>query len=235
MLSLKRVWATMVCDVRLQTRHGFYYAAATLILFNVVILGQLPAETIAWFLPPFLVVNLLINSFYFVGGLILLEKAEGTLSVQIITPLRPAEYLLSKAITLIVLSLLENGLMIALIWGVSWTILWLLMGVIAAAGLLTCVGVMVAVRYDGINEYLLPSMIYTSLLTLPIFPYAGVGPAWVLAWHPLHGAFQLLQAPFHSIPGWQLGLGLVTSLFWLGVAWWLCGRAFYQHIIVRAG
>lgn len=113
--------------------------------------------------------------------------------------------------------------------------LWLLMGVIAAAGLLTCVGVMVAVRYDGINEYLLPSMIYTTLLTLPILPYGGVGPAWMFAWHPLHGAFQLLQAPFYPIPGWQLGLGLVTSLFWLGVAWWLCGRAFYQHIIVRAG
>lgn len=234
MLSVRRLWATMVCDVRLQTRHGFYYAAAVLLLFNIAILTQLPRETVAWLLPPLLLINLLINSFYFVGGLLLLEKAEGTLAVQIITPLRPIEYLLAKVLTLLALSLAENGLLIGLVWGLNGAMVWLLLGVIAAASLFTCAGLIVAVRYAGINEYLMPSLLYTTLLTAPIFPYAGVGPAWVWAWHPLHGAFTLLQAPFHPVPLWQLGLGVVGSMVWLVIMGWVCGRAFYYHIVVRS-
>jgi fluoroquinolone transport system permease protein len=234
MFSVKRLWATMVCDVRLQVRHGFYYAAAVLLLFNVAILTQLPQETVAWLLPPFLLVNLLINCFYFVGGLMLLEKAEGTLAVQIITPLRPAEYLLAKVLTLSILSLAENGVMVALVWGINGAMVWLLLGLIAAASLLTCAGLIVAVRYAGINEYLMPSLLYTTLLTAPLFPYAGAGPAWLWAWHPLHGAFTLLQAPFHPIPLWQLGLAVMSALVWITIMGWLCGRAFYEHIVVRS-
>ena len=61
--------------------------------------------------------NLTINSFYFMSGLILLEKGEGTLEYQVVTPLRSWEYMASKVLTLGLLSILESVLVIIAVSG----------------------------------------------------------------------------------------------------------------------
>lgn len=40
--------------------------------------------------------------------------------------------------------------------------------------------------------------------------------------------------PFHPIPLWQLGLAVVSALVWITIMGWLCGRAFYEHIVVQS-
>ena len=44
--------------------------------------------------------NLVIGTFYFMGGLVLLEKDEGSLEARVTTPLKPTEYLSAKVLTL---------------------------------------------------------------------------------------------------------------------------------------
>jgi fluoroquinolone transport system permease protein len=73
----KRLYNTMLWDVRLQFRNGFYYATLVVAVVSTVLLRQLPQDTLAWVLPIFVLGNLLMNGFYFVSGLVLLERVKG--------------------------------------------------------------------------------------------------------------------------------------------------------------
>lgn len=97
---LARLRAAAAADVRLQLRNGFYAAAAFVAVCLVLLLGPLSADTVALLLPPLVLLNLQVNTFYFIGGLVLLERAEGSLEALTVTPLRPWEYLSAKVATL---------------------------------------------------------------------------------------------------------------------------------------
>ncbi|MBR9990063.1 MAG: ABC transporter permease, partial [Gemmatimonadetes bacterium] len=76
---MRRLRATLLCDVRLQLRNGFYYATAFMLLVWALILAWLPAADLRWILPPLVLGNLVINTFYFLAALVLLEHDEGSL------------------------------------------------------------------------------------------------------------------------------------------------------------
>jgi fluoroquinolone transport system permease protein len=231
----KRLYSTILWDIRLQFRNGFYYAAAVVALMAVILLNQLPPETLAWALPVFILGNLLMNGFYFISGLVLLEKGEGTLEAQIVTPLRNQEYLLAKVATLTVLSLLENLAIVALTYGFGPHLLKVLVALLTAAPLFALFGFVVVVRYDAVNEFLLPSIGFAALLSLPMITYLGLDLPWLIYLHPLQGNLLWLTAAFQPVPTWQLGLTFLYSLAWIGVGAYLSRRAFYRFVIVREG
>lgn len=193
---MKRLTATIACDVRLQVRNGFYYAAGFVAFFWVLALSRVPVENLGGFMPVFILANLLINTFYFIAGLVLLEKGEGTLMAQVVTPLRIWEYLASKVITLTGLSLLENLLIVGLGYGLNFNLLPLLIGMSLATTLYTLVGFVAVSRYDSINEYLFPSFLYTLVFIPPFLPYMGLGESWLFYLHPLQAPLLLTKAVF---------------------------------------
>jgi fluoroquinolone transport system permease protein len=231
----KRLYNTMLWDVRLQFRNGFYYATLVVAVVSTVLLRQLPQDTLAWVLPIFVLGNLLMNGFYFVSGLVLLEKGEGTMEAQIVTPLRSQEYLFAKVATLTLLSLLENLFIVVLTYGFGPLLLKVLVGLALAAPLYVLFGFMVVVRYDAVNEFLLPSIVYASVLSLPMITYLGLDLSWFIFLHPLQGSLLWLTAAFQPIPAWQLVLSLLYGLVWIGLAAYLARRAFYRFVIIREG
>ena len=87
-MNTPRLLRTIVIDVRLQFRNGFYYASAFVAVVLVLFLSQLRAVDLGPWWPAIILENLVINAFYFMAGLVLLEKGEGTLEALVVTPLR---------------------------------------------------------------------------------------------------------------------------------------------------
>ena len=232
---MKRLLASIRLDVRLQFRNGFYYAAAFVAVLSVLLLSQLPDASLAWLLPLFVMNNLIINNFYFVAGLVLLEKGEGTLEAQVVTPLRTDEYLASKAMTLALLSLLETLLIAGLTAGLNFNVLILSAGVTVMAIFFMLTGFIVVARYDSINEYLLPSVLYTALLALPLLPYVGVAESRLFYLHPLQPMLLLLQTAFRPAAAWQLTYGVVYSSLWLVLIYHFSRRTFHRFVITKEG
>ena len=232
---MKRLTSTVICDVRLQVRNGFYYAAGFVALFWVLALSQVPVENLGWFMPVFILSNLLMNTFYFIAGLVLLEKGEGTLMAQVVTPLRTREYLASKVITLTFLSLLENLLIVGLGYGLDFGLLPLLVGMILAAAIYTLAGFVAVSRYDSINEYLFPSFLYTLLFIPPFLPYFGLGESWLFYLHPLQAPLLLTQAAFQPVAMWQWLYGVLYSGLWIGLFFWWSRQAFAQFVVAAEG
>ena len=88
-------------------------------------------------LPAVVFGNLVAVNFYFMAGLVLLEKWEGTLEAQVVTPLADWEYLVSKTVTLAALSLVEQFVIVGSAYGLGFGVGALIGGVALAAILYT--------------------------------------------------------------------------------------------------
>lgn len=232
---MKRLWGTLINDIRLQWRNGFYVATAVMMALFVLLLSQAQREDLSFLLPVVMINNIIVNGYYFVAGLVLLEKSEGSLQAQVVTPLRPAEYLAGKILSLTLLSLVENGLLALLVMGDAISVGWLLWGVAAGVCFFTLAGLMVVVRYEAINEFLLPSLGIATLCALPLLPYFGVSDtalAATLAYlHPLQAVLLALGAGAGAAPaGWQQAYVVVYAVAFNAVAFVLAQRAYVRFV-----
>ena len=232
---MNRLASALAWDVRLQVRNGFYYAAAFVALVVVAVFSQLPLGEAKWILPALLFSNLMIGTFYFVGGLVLLEKAERTLDAQVVTPLRPIEYLASKTLSLTGLALAENLIIVWLAYGTDFQVLPAVAGMALISILYALLGFAVVIRYDSINEYLLPSFFYTLLISLPMIDYFGFWRSWVFYLHPMQAPLMLLKAAFLPVQAWEAVYGILYSALWIGLMMNWSRRAFRRFVIAREG
>ncbi len=232
---MKRLLATVHCDIRLQFRNGFYYAAAFVVAYLSLLLLWPRRSDLAWILPACIFGNLMMNTFYFLSGLLLLEKREGTLEAQVVTPLRTGEYLGSKLVTLTGLSLAENLFIILIAYGADFRAFPLLLGMVLACAIYCLAGFAVAARYDSINEFLMPSMLFTVLFSIPLLPYFGYLEGWWHYLHPLMGPLLLMEAGFQTVPLWKQVYGALYPLAWLAPIFVWSRSAFYRFVIAREG
>ena len=185
---MHRLAATVRLDLRLQWRNGFYYVVAFVLACWFVLLTRLPAIDWGYVLPAVVFGNLVMVNFYFIAGLVLLEKGEGTLEAQVVTPLADWEYLASKTATLTALSLVEQVVIVWSAHGGGFAVGPLVAGIVLAAVLYTLVGFLLIARYRSINEYMFPSILFTAVLSLPMLHYFGLWDTWLLLSPSLHGA-----------------------------------------------
>ena len=232
---MNRLTATLGCDLRLQWRNGFYYAAGFVALYSVLLVGWLDREDRIWVLPAFIFVNLLINTFYFLAGLVLLEKREGTLEAQVVTPLTTCDYLLSKLVTLTGLAVAENLAIAAVSYGLGFHLPLLIAGMVLGCAIYALFGFIAVARYDSINEFLFPSFVYTMLFVPPLVPYLGFSEHWVYHLHPMAAPLALMKAAFVPVAPWQLVSGTLYSIAWIGIAWLWSRQVFRRFIVEREG
>ncbi len=222
-------------DVRLQFRNGFYYASAFVAVVFLLVVISLPAFDFRPLWPAIILENLVINAFYFMSGLVLLEKGDGILEALTVSPLRDSEYLSAKVLSLTLLSVLETLLIVVFASGFSFHWPLLVAGVLLLIGILSLYGFIVVSRYDSISEFLMPSVLWTFGISLPLLYYFNIWRTPLMFLHPLQAPLLLIQGAFQPLPTWQIVYGLAYGFAWLVVAMLLARRAFHRFIVRKEG
>lgn len=232
---MSRFLSTLVWEWRLQWRHGIFYAAAFVVLVWGIFLRQLPADMVEYVLAPVLYIDLSIFGFYFMAGLLYLEKGEGVLQVLVITPLRGREYLAAKLVSLTVLGVLVSLCVTALVSEATVNWLWLAAAVAINSLFFILMGFALAVRYDAISEFFVPSMGFLALAQLPFFDFYGVWSGWPLYLVPFQAALLLVRGAFEPLAPWQWIYALTYVLGGIAVAYWWARRAFERFVVRSEG
>ena len=232
---MKRLLTALQADIRLQFRNGFYWAAAFVAICCIILLRQLELDDWVRLLPVFFLSNLLAGTFYFVAGLVLLEKREGTLTARIVTPLRDWEYLASKTLSLAGLAILESYSILALT-GMALRPIPLLLGVAACSVMLTLAGFICVSRFSSINEYLFPSFLITLVFVPPFLDYLGILESSLNLLHPLAPPLTLAGLAVEGEGGLADWLyGLTGSVLWSGLLFWAAIRAYRRFVVAEEG
>lgn len=212
-------------DAILQARNGFYWATAFVVVVIGALLLNVPeaarADHAAW-VPALLAINLQITTFFFVAGLILLERDEGTLTALAVSPLSPGIYLAARTITLTTLAAVETIAIVWIVFGTdgSWGLI--LSGTVALGVSYTGSGAAIGTRYESANAMLLPASVFVAALLLPLLPHFGLARRALFLLHPTEPALTLIRAGYGSATASDVGFGFVGSIFWSAIAYW-CG------------
>jgi fluoroquinolone transport system permease protein len=172
----------------------------------------------ALWVPALLVVNLPITTFFFVAGLILLERDEGTLNALGVSPVTASQYLAVRMTTLIALAALESMAVVSIAFALgSWMLL--AAGTVALGVFYTASGAGISVRYTSINELVLPASVFVTFLLLPLLPHFGLVPRAPFLMHPVEPALTLLRGAYTPLTPLDALFGGVGSMIWGGLAW----------------
>ena len=232
---MNRWSAVLRLDVRLQFRYGFFYAGVFVAVIWLAILRLIPTESLTMVLPAFLLGQALTTTFYFVAGLVSLEKGEGTLEALIVTPVGSGEYLASKIVTLTFLSVAEGLVIVFATYGFGADLLLLAPAMILLSIFYTLVGFVIISRYDSIAEYLLPSVPYTLVLNLPLIDYFELWPHAVWYLIPTQAPLLLMKAAFQPIEDWQMIYAVTYSLLAVAIGYRWAVKTFHRFVVRSIG
>ncbi len=230
---MTRLQTAVRWDMRLQFRNGFYYAAAFIAVIMTIVLWQFPKAELPTVLPVFVLGNMTVGTFYFMAGLVLLEKGDGVLEGLVVTPLRQSEYLGAKLASLTLLTIGENMLIVTAVFGLNYNLILLALGIGLTACFNILLGFIVVARYDSINRFIMPSILITTLLALPLVDYLGLWQSPLIYLHPVQAMLLLLKGAFQPIAVWQIVYGVLYAALWIGLLFQVSQRIFYRFIILK--
>ncbi len=205
-------------DFRLQWKYGFYALYLFLCALYIGILLFLPegvrrtAAVILVFSDPAAM------GLFFLGAMVLFEQSQHVVSSLAVAPVSAGEYVLSKLLSLSIVST-GAGVLIALFSGGGFSPLPLLMGIFLGSMLFSAVGMILAAHSATLNRFLLITVPAEILIILPAI-------AWLLGFCPpalmLHPGVCVILL---LMGGENLWLALAVLLVWTAGFYLLASRA----------
>jgi fluoroquinolone transport system permease protein len=219
---MSRLTSTLRLDAMLQARyHVYWIVVGTTVALGAALRSVLTPDQLDFFMPVIVMYGVSLTTVFLVGVLILLERSDGTLDAQMVSPLRPGEYLASKITTLVGLALVESVCMALFAYGPGFSLGWLVLAVTMRATIGVAVGVAVAVRYRAITRFLLPGIAASLAFDLPSIWYFGLWPTALFYVWPSMPPLLLAKSAFLPVEPLQWvyaflygGLVVATAVWW---------------------
>ena len=207
MRLLHAVWA----DIRFQFKQGFYLVYVLITVMYLIILSFLPEDVLSVGLPLVVFSDPSILGLFFIGGIIMLEKMQGILSVLVVSPLRTIEYILSKVISLAFVSVLAAFAITGFshYGSVNWLLVFL--STVLTSGIFTLCGIMITAGCNTVNQYMIKTVPYMLLLVLPCFSLIGFPYSYLFSIIPSVAALRLMLGAYTGIPLFE-AVGLIIYL-----------------------
>lgn len=227
-----RLLHAVLADIRFQIKQGFYFVYVVITAMYLIIMSFLPDDILAIALPLVVFSDPSVLGLFFIGGIILMEKGQGVLMVLVVSPLRSWEYILSKVISLAIVSVLAA---FAITYFSHSTVNWwlLLLSTILTSGIFTLLGIMINAGCNTVNQYMLKTIPYMLLVILPCFALLGFPYSGYFTVFPGVAALKLMLGAYHGIL-WSEAIALTVYL--LGINFLLLKlavRVFEKKIVYQ--
>lgn len=230
-----RLFSSIKADIMFQFRHYLYYVYLIISALYVLLLYFIPSPTkekMAMFL---LFSDCSFLGAFFIGGIVLLEKDQGIYHHTFVTPIKVAEFIWSKVISLAIISLASSFIIFVCSFGFTFKLVFLVIGVTLNSIFASLLGIIFAVRVNSINQYLLLSPLFVTIFFLPILEVLTIWDSWLLYFIPGKAGLLLMDGVFNPLSFAEWGYVLAMFSITIFITYKLAHQAFYKYIILRIG
>jgi fluoroquinolone transport system permease protein len=232
---MNRLLSALRWEVLVQFRQNIFYAALFVTVLWSAVLFQIPDTGIVPVLVSILFLDLSIFGFFFMAALYYLEKGDRVLEGLVVTPLRVVEYLTAKIGVLTALSVLVGAVVTLVVYGFAINWGWYVLAVVGMSVPISLLGFVLAARYNGINEFLVPGVFFLLVMQLPLLGYLGIWDNPLLYLIPSQPGMLLLKATFNGAPLWEIGYALLYLAILIFVSWRWAEQTFVRVIARQVG
>lgn len=193
-----RLSSALKTDIRFQLKQGIYAIYLIVTFFYLVVISALP-ETLHSIIVPFMVFSdPSIVGFFFIGGVIMLEKTQGIFTYLSITPLRLSEYILSKLLSYSFLAEIAGFAIVITVYEnpVNWPVLFI--GILLTSVFFTLLGFLAVTNCKTMNQYFLRMVPYILIGVLPCLGMLKSSTS-LLHIFPSLTALELVYGAFHTL------------------------------------
>lgn len=210
-----RIYNLIKGDIDFQLKYGFYFVYAVFTLFYVLLMQVFPDSIKERVAAIMIYSDPAAMGLFFMGAIVLLEKSQRVLNSIAVSPVRVWEYILSKVISLGVISTLV-GIIISLTVNKDNTIT-VAIAVFLGSILFSLLGLLVAAKINSLNQFLVATLPFELICFIPPMLYLfGYGRSF-LQYHPgsiLIGIMiedvEFSPALIGIVIGWILLIYLIT-------------------------
>ncbi|MBN2763282.1 MAG: hypothetical protein JXR41_09345 [Bacteroidales bacterium] len=214
-------------------KQGFYLVYVLITIIYLILLSFLPKDVLSIALPLVVFSDPSVLGLFFIGGIIMLEKSQGILSVLVVSPLRTFEYVLSKVISLALVSVLAAFALTGFsnYENVNWLLLFL--STILTSGIFTLCGIIINAGCQTVNQYLIKTIPYMLIFVLPCFSLIGFPGSVLFTIVPSVAALRLMLGAYTGIPLFEAAALIIylIGMNYLFLRWTI--RVFENRIIYQ--
>lgn len=223
---MKRLLNALWYDILFQFRHGFYFAYLFVTIFYLIILHYLPDAGAEKAIPFILFTDISVLGFFFIGGILLLEKGQHALEALFVTPLRISEYLLAKYISLSILATIATVSLYFAVGGSFSFLPFLLLIVWGNMFLYTLFGIALVSNVKNVNHYFIYGVPMGVTLFIPLLSFFDIWEFPLLYLLPTEPTLELLCGDF----SWA---AVAVMMVWIFLAWRIGYKQFATKIVGR--
>ncbi len=171
-------------DIRFQIKYGFYIIYAVLTTFYMFMLYVFPihwrenAVSIMIFSDPAAM------GLFFMGAIVLLEKSQKVINVLAISPVKVTEYILSKVISLVIISVIV-AFVLALAAKTD-NLISIILGTALTSVIFTLLGLIAATKIRSLNQFVIVTIPIEMVCIVPAIFYLFGYSENILQWYPIN-------------------------------------------------
>ncbi len=212
-----RIRALLRSDIRIQYKYGFYFLY---MFFTMLYISLLLAFPEAWREKAAILMifsDPAAMGLYFMGAIVLFEKSERVLDSIAVSPARTYEYMLSKLLSIGVISLIV-GFAIGFFSNAVNITMHFILGIFLCSCLFSAVGLVIAAKSISLNGFIISTIPAQLLINIPAVAWLfGWRPGWLL-FHPGVGLMELCESGKYVLPAF------IILAFWTLLAAMMANR-----------
>ncbi|VAW22071.1 hypothetical protein MNBD_ALPHA12-883 [hydrothermal vent metagenome] len=178
-------------DIKLLIRYGILTVYGFVVAFYVALIIYAGDLMPAWLIALIIITEPTAFGFFFLGGLMQLEKSEDVRSALGVTPVSALEYFFSKAISMSAIALIAVSVLVFFTGNnINWIMLFAIVTLTSVQFL--AIGIPAAIYFKTLSGYLIGSITYLMpILLLGIFAFFEPMPVWAILF-PTASEFKLI-------------------------------------------
>ncbi len=178
-------------DIRLFYRYGILAAYGFVVVFYVGLVIYAGELMPAWAAGMIVIMEPSAVGFFFLGGLMQLEKSEDVRAALGVTPISALDYFISKAIGFSAIALIAVFILVSFTPNeINWVMLFAIVTLTSVQFL--AIGVPAALYFKTLSSYLMGSVTFLlPIILLGLFAFLDPMPAWAIIF-PTASEFKLI-------------------------------------------
>ncbi len=226
--EIAKLLKTILWDLKFAIRYNIITVAIVITILYTLIFKIIPGAAITEVLVTFIFSDPTMLGFIFIGAMVLFEKDANTLQALSVTPLKPWQYLWSKAIALTLIALFCSIGMAFIAHGFNFNLMYLIAATAFSSLLFTFIGFTGVSRVRTFNQYiiLIPMFMLPTILPLASLYNLAQSPFFYLI--PTHGSLILFKTAFKGENVWNIIYAFVI----LGISIAVSYRIAEKHYLI---